>query len=58
MSEFFKLDINSYTKRELEELLNLKYPYTIQNVIESHKMLVEKLTGVNKGRHLRLVSVK
>ena len=45
MSEFFKLDINSYTKRELEELLNLKYPYTIQNVIESHKMLVEKLTG-------------
>ena len=45
MSEFFKLDINSYTKRELEELLSLKYPYTIQNVIESHKMLVEKLTG-------------
>ena len=44
MSEFFKLDINSYTKKEMEELLNLEYPYTIKNVIEKHEILINKLT--------------
>ena len=39
MSDFFKLDIKSYNEKELEDLLNLKQPYTLENIIENHSFL-------------------
>ena len=43
MSDFFKLDIKSYNEKELEDLLNLKQPYTLENIIENHSFLENKL---------------
>ena len=43
MSDLFKLDIKSYNQKELEDLLNLKKPYTMENIIENHRFLENKL---------------
>lgn len=43
MSDFFKLDIKSYNENELEDLLNLKQPYTLESIIENHSFLENKL---------------
>jgi hypothetical protein len=43
MSDFFKLDIKSYNEKELEDLLNLNQPYTLENIIENHSFLENKL---------------
>ena len=43
MSDLFKLDMKSYTQKELEDLLNLKKPYTMENIIENHRFLENKL---------------
>ena len=43
MSDLFKLDMKSYTQKELEDLLNLKKPYTMENIMENHRFLENKL---------------
>ena len=43
MSDLFKLDIKSYNQKELEDLLNLKKPYTMENIMENHRFLENKL---------------
>ena len=47
MSDFFKLDIKSYNEKELEDLLNLKQPYTLENILENHNFLENKLLADN-----------
>jgi len=43
MSHLFKLDINEYTIGEMRQLLNLRVPYTIKDIMNSEDTLREKL---------------
>ena len=58
MSDFFKLDIKSYNEKELEDLLNLKQPYTLENIIENHSFLENKLLADNTVEKVKKEEIK
>ena len=43
MAEHFNLDINSYSNQELEQLLELSFPYNKNDVVEKEQNLKTKL---------------
>ena len=43
MAEHFNLDINSYSNQELEQLLELSFPYNKNDVVEKERNLKTKL---------------
>ena len=43
MADMFELNMNKYTMRELEELLDLHTPYTMENIVAQSTQLHEKL---------------
>ncbi len=48
MSEFFKLNVGEYTNDEMKDLLNLKEPFTMKDIVDSEELLREKLLKDNK----------
>ena len=44
----FELNIDKYTTKELEELLDLKFPYTAQNIKEHISILQKKVLIIIK----------
>ena len=44
MSDYWKLDIDDYTTNELNNLFNLKSPYTLEHIVNADNDLTEKIT--------------
>lgn len=47
----FELNSNLYTKPEIEDILSLKYPYTVENVEHQKKMLFKELSEDHMLQH-------
>jgi len=43
MSDYWKLDIDDYTTTELDNLFNLKSPYTLEHIVNADNDLTEKI---------------
>jgi hypothetical protein len=59
MSELFNLSINAYNINELKDLLNLKDPYTIKDIVTNEDELRERLfvdEGLSSGKKNEIVS--